>query len=76
MVRFFRTMSGLLFFRSTFSDFFRAQGGPKVDFVYHKTGEIAYLELGEMRSPECEHSHQGTRVPTVNIHTMVPERRL
>jgi len=48
------------FFGPPFSDFFRAQGGPKVDFVAHKTGEIVYLELSEMRSPGCEHSHQGT----------------
>eukprot|EP00966_Prymnesium_polylepis_P020648 475202-Prymnesium_polylepis.1 len=27
-------------FGPPFSDFFWAQGGPKVDFVYHKTGEI------------------------------------
>ena len=53
------------FFGPPFSDFFWAQGGPKVDFVYHKTGEIAYLELSEVRSPGCEYIYSKVREQSV-----------
>eukprot|EP00966_Prymnesium_polylepis_P280758 6487179-Prymnesium_polylepis.1 len=34
----------------------------------HRTGEIVHLELGEMRSPGCEHSQSAPGYPGVNIY--------